>query len=525
MDDIAKLVGAARNDGDSHAFGELVQRFWAMAYGVAFSKLGDAHLAEDAAQEAFIEAYCNLAKLKCPQAFAGWFRVILLRRVRRVSVRRAQVQIPPGAPEHLAPSGLGPSAVAEANETKDELRKALASLPATPRLMMTLYYTKDYKTAEIARFLGLTLTAVKKRLHDARSKLKQRMASLMPGNLRRPRPSKGPRFRGAVRARLERPGKAQTSAVMSRPTQLTLGGGNPVKLADPAVKKRPLNGPSSEGPSKSRPTLALVPARHTSRAQVGDNEHLRELWLRYKEKGGDDLRNRILEQYLHLIRHHAQRLAAKLPDEVEPEDLNGAGVFGLMDAIEAFDPDRGVKFETYCARRIRGAMLDELRALDWAPRLVRSRARQIIMAREAFEKQYGRPPTDDEIGAQMDLSPRDYARVRQDSEVVGMISLARKRFETDSDRDICELDMIKDPGQADPFTAVQRLNLKQAILHRMSRAERLIVVLYYYEQMTMKEVGQALDLSESRVSQMHSSIMKRLKIQFGGGPDEMLGAA
>lgn len=245
-----------------------------------------------------------------------------------------------------------------------------------------------------------------------------------------------------------------------------------------------------------------------------DDDTLAKAWERYKASGDDPSRNQLIEHYLPLVRYNAERVHSKLPDEVDVEDLMSAGIFGLMDALDAFDETRGVKFETYCAPRIRGAILDELRSLDWVPRLVRSRSSQVDQARRSLEMKLGRKPTDDELADTMGLDDDEYKKVRKDAGAVGVVSLSRKYFETDSNKDVREIDVLEDNRQIDPFKAVQKRDLKELITKNLTRAERLIVILYYYEEMTMKEIGMTLDLSESRVSQMHSSILARLKAQL-----------
>jgi RNA polymerase sigma factor for flagellar operon FliA len=239
-----------------------------------------------------------------------------------------------------------------------------------------------------------------------------------------------------------------------------------------------------------------------------------EVWPEYKKTGSEDLRNQLMEYYLPLVKYNAERIYAKLPDEVDVDDLMSAGIFGLMDAIDAFDMDRGVKFETYCAPRIRGAILDELRSMDWVPRLVRSRSSQVEQARRSLQMELGRKPTDDEICKKMGVEQEEFAKIRKDAGAVGVVSLSRKWFETDSNKDVREIDVLKDAKQINPFKAVQKRDLKELITKGLSRAERLIVILYYYEEMTMKEIGVTLDLSESRVSQMHSAIVERLRFQM-----------
>ena len=254
--------------------------------------------------------------------------------------------------------------------------------------------------------------------------------------------------------------------------------------------------------------------RTTLKTSTEDEDTIKKLWVRYKKKATEPDRNRLMENYLPLVKYNAERIHTKLPDEVDVEDLMSAGIFGLMDAIDAFDLNRGVKFETYCAPRIRGAILDELRSMDWVPRLVRSRSSQVDNARKSLEMELGRRPTDDELAKKLNVNKDEYAKIRKDAGAVGVVSLSRKWFETDSSKDVREIDVLEDSRQVNPLSAVQKRDLKEMITKGLSRAERLIVILYYYEEMTMKEIGVTLDLSESRVSQMHSSILARLKAQM-----------
>lgn len=245
-----------------------------------------------------------------------------------------------------------------------------------------------------------------------------------------------------------------------------------------------------------------------------DKMSSREIWKEYRKHRSQDLRNYLMEKYLHLVRYNAERIYARLPDEVDLQDLISAGLFGLMDAIDAFDLERGVKFETYCAPRIRGAVLDELRSMDWVPRLVRHRTSKVEGARQKFEMEHGRSPTDDELSRKLHIQGEEFSKLKRDSQAVGTFSLTRKCFQSDGSKDVREIDVIKDESQRNPFADVQRKDVRDLITKGLSRAERLIVILYYYEEMTMKEIGATLDLSESRVSQMHSSILARLKAQM-----------
>jgi RNA polymerase sigma factor for flagellar operon FliA len=260
---------------------------------------------------------------------------------------------------------------------------------------------------------------------------------------------------------------------------------------------------------------------------AGGAQHrdIKGVWIEYKKQRSEKLRNILMEHYLHLVRYNAERIHVKLPDEVELDDLMSAGIFGLMDAIAAFDLERGVKFETYCAPRIRGAILDELRSMDWVPRLVRSRAHKLESASKELEVEMGRTPTSEEIAKRMKISMDEFEKIAKDASTVGLVSLSRKWFETDSNKDVREIDVLEDKRGADPVREIQRKDLKDLMTRGLSRAERLIIILYYFEEMTMKEIGATLDLSESRVSQMHSSILARLRAQMADRKKEFQQAA
>lgn len=255
-----------------------------------------------------------------------------------------------------------------------------------------------------------------------------------------------------------------------------------------------------------------------------DQASLQKAWVQYKKNGGEALRNRLVEHYLFLVRYTAERIGAKLPDEVDVDDLMSAGIFGLVDAIDAFDLDRGVKFETYCAPRVRGAILDELRSMDWVPRLVRHRAHKLDEAMRALEVELGRMPTEDELARRLGVSHAQFDKLRRDASAVTLVSLSHKFGDGDSNRDVTEIDVLPDDQSCDPVLEAQKADLKDFINRELSQAERLILVLYYFEQMTMKEIGATLDLSESRVSQMHSAIVDRLRAQLGVEEAQMRGA-
>src|SRR5690606_19532543 len=189
-------------------------------------------------------------------------------------------------------------------------------------------------------------------------------------------------------------------------------------------------------------------------------DEITQLWLDYKrDPQNKEYRNRLVENYLPLVRYNGERIWSRLPDGVELDDLISAGVFGLMDAIDAFDMSRGVKFETYCVPRIRGATLDELRTMDWVPRLVRSKASKPNEATKQLETQMGRAPTEVELAAHMGISVPELEKMILDANAVGLISLNKKWYETDSYKDVREIDILEDKKGEDPTRRIQKNDL------------------------------------------------------------------
>lgn len=245
-------------------------------------------------------------------------------------------------------------------------------------------------------------------------------------------------------------------------------------------------------------------------------EDVEQLWIAYKKDPSDqELRNRLVEIYLPLVKYNGERIWSRLPEGVELDDLISAGVFGLMDAIDAFDLTRGVKFETYCVPRIRGAMLDELRTMDWVPRLVRAKASKLNEATKKLEARLGRQPSETELAEELGITVPELEKMMLEASAVNLISLNKKWYETDSYKDVREIDILEDKKGEDPTRRIQKTDLMRLITKGLNRNERLIIILYYYEELTMKEIGATLNLSESRVSQMHSSIVQRLQQQLG----------
>lgn len=251
-----------------------------------------------------------------------------------------------------------------------------------------------------------------------------------------------------------------------------------------------------------------------TRKKKGVSPEVERLWVEYKRTGNPELRNELIELYLPLVRYIAERLASKLPQNVELDDLTSAGIFGLMDAVEGFDLSRGVKFETYCTTRIRGAILDELRSLDWVPRIVRNKAQKVDAARKTLEGRLGRPPTEEEIREELGVTKEEFQSMMADSHPRSMTSLTDGGRDDEGRGEGGRLAALPDQKALDPERELRRKEVAEFMMKGLSRKERLILILYYFEELTMREIGATLNLSESRVCQLHSRIIQRLQQQL-----------
>jgi RNA polymerase sigma factor for flagellar operon FliA len=261
------------------------------------------------------------------------------------------------------------------------------------------------------------------------------------------------------------------------------------------------------------PWLAGRPEREAARAAAKVDPI--DLWKQYKATHDQNVRNRLIERYLPLVRYTAERVFAKLPQNVELDDLTSAGIFGLIDAIDGFDLSRGVKFETYCTTRVRGAILDELRAFDWVPRLVRTKAHKLETALRKLEVDLGREPTDKEVAAMLGVSIDEFDALVKEASAVTVVSLSEKWPQQEDDsKTLRKVDFLEDKKQTKPIEFVHRKDIVEVATRGLSMKERLILLLYYFEDLTMREIGLALDLSESRVCQLHTRIMDRLREQL-----------
>jgi RNA polymerase sigma factor FliA len=240
-------------------------------------------------------------------------------------------------------------------------------------------------------------------------------------------------------------------------------------------------------------------------------QDVEQIWREYQQSRNVHLLDLLIVAYLPLVRTLAQGIAARLPRQVEVDDLVQEGVLGLRRAILKFNPRRKVQFTTFMTYHVRGAMRDSLRAADWAPRLVQTRSRIVQEAVTAFEMSAGRKPSEAELVHDLAQAGRNVQAVLRDARRIVHTSLSQPLGCGGSNCDRTGEETLAARNAPDPVTEAQRRELRELITRSLTRGERLVLVLYYYEKMTMKEIGQTLDLSESRVSQMCTSVIKRLK--------------
>jgi RNA polymerase sigma factor FliA len=251
---------------------------------------------------------------------------------------------------------------------------------------------------------------------------------------------------------------------------------------------------------------------------------LRELWRRYKQDGDEGARERLVVAYSPLVKFIAGRMASGLPAHVEESDLISYGLLGLIGAIERFDLERGIKFETFAVARVKGAIIDELRSLDWVPRSVRARARDVERAHAELQGKLQRTPTDEEMANRLEMSLDQFNDTLL--EIANSSVLALDDLWTFADPEggggqISVLDTIQDPGALDPEAEAHTSELKDRLadaIEGLPDRERLVIALYYYENLTLREIGEVLGVTESRVSQLHTKAVLGLRSRFQSQP-------
>ena len=240
-----------------------------------------------------------------------------------------------------------------------------------------------------------------------------------------------------------------------------------------------------------------------------------ELWKDYKKTNSKVSKDKLLVEYAHLVTYIGNRIAINLPGSVDRDDIVSSGILGLIKAVETFEPERGFKFETYASHKIRGAVLDELRALDWVPRSVRQKSKDLQKVYAKLENELGRIPYDDEVCDELNISIEGFENMLSDVAPSTIISLEETMPDRGSDsKDIRLIDTIEDPGSENPLKALGFAEVKNILkdtIENLPEKEKLVVALYHFEELTLKEIGAVLDISESRVSQIHSKAILKLR--------------
>ncbi len=245
------------------------------------------------------------------------------------------------------------------------------------------------------------------------------------------------------------------------------------------------------------------------------------LWQEFQRTRDKSVRDRLILTYAPLVKYVAGRLGSGLPAHVDEGDLVSYGLLGLIGAIERFDPDRDIKFETYAIARIKGSIIDELRSLDWVPRSVRSRAREIERAIAELEARLGRAPSDEEISEKIGITTDELSDSLSEISRSSIAALDELwTMSGDSGDQVSLLDTIEDTEGPEPQTALAQTEMREALgeaIARLPEREKLVVTLYYYEELTLREIGEVLGVTESRVSQLHTKAILRLKARLSGG--------
>jgi RNA polymerase sigma factor FliA len=252
---------------------------------------------------------------------------------------------------------------------------------------------------------------------------------------------------------------------------------------------------------------------------VDGASQMNSLWREFRRTRNPTLRDRLILTYAPLVKYVAGRLGSGLPAHVEEGDLVSYGLLGLIGAIERFDPDRDIKFETYAIARIKGSIIDELRSMDWVPRSVRARARDIERAIAALESRLMRAPNDEEISSQLGISEEEFHDSLLEISRSSIAALDELWTGSSGGDPVALIETIEDPEAPEPQAAIAQTELREALgeaIARLPEREKLVVTLYYYEELTLREIGEVLGVTESRVSQLHTKAILRLKARLGG---------
>lgn len=251
---------------------------------------------------------------------------------------------------------------------------------------------------------------------------------------------------------------------------------------------------------------------------------LDELWKDYKNSGAPDARDKLIINYAPLVKYVAGRVSTGLPANIEQSDLVSYGIFGLIDAIAKFEIDRGIKFETYAINRIKGAIIDELRAIDWVPRSVRFKGREVEKTLSKLESELRRTPTDKEVAEAMGISVKDLRQVYTQLSFVSLVALDElMSVGGDKGDKISLIDTLEDTTTEDPVRSFETLEMKATLakaINRLSDREKMVVTLYYFEGLTLAQIGEVLGVTESRICQMHTKAVLQLRTRLNEASEE-----
>ena len=250
---------------------------------------------------------------------------------------------------------------------------------------------------------------------------------------------------------------------------------------------------------------------------INDEKEEDELWNEFKKTKSTVLRDKFIRQYMPLVKYVAGKVATGMPSSVEFDDLVGFGQFGLLDAINKYDTSKNVKFKTYAVTRIRGAIFDELRQIDWVPRSVRQKSREIEDAIVSLESRLGRPASDSEIAKSLNLSEEEYHKTVMKVSGTSVLSLNDVWFAGDDNDNMSIGNNIESPASLNPDVIAEREEIKKVIAEAISELpekEKMVIVLYYHEDLTFREIGEVLEVSESRISQLHTRANLRLRAKL-----------
>ncbi len=250
---------------------------------------------------------------------------------------------------------------------------------------------------------------------------------------------------------------------------------------------------------------------------LSEEEEL-ELWIAFKKSQDQTLKDKLILKYLPLVKYVAGKVAIGMPKKIEFDDLEGYGVIGLLDAIDKFDPNRNTKFKTYGITRIRGAIFDELRAIDWIPRTIRQNVKKLEKAMFDLEEQLNRAPTDQEIAEVLEITDKELQKLFLAASTLTVGSVQDSIIGDDPDNEkYAIINVIEASGEYDPEVISEKNEIKKMIslaIEELPEKERQVLILYYYEDLTLKEIGEVLEVTESRVSQLHTKAILKLKAKI-----------